>query len=112
MDQRRLEPIREGAQLLGSAVASGPAHDHDAIGLIDKTGDFSDVRLARGEIGPWLQDCDAGDATFRLRRGDILRKRQVGDPTARIGGGDRLRRLLQGGDAFSIACSREATLSV
>jgi hypothetical protein len=45
------------------------------FGLIDKAADFRDVPFPRGELGPRLQGCNAGHATFRLRRGDILRKR-------------------------------------
>ena len=62
MDQRRLEPVRQRAQLVGRAVAAGAAHDHDAAGLIDAAGDFGDIGLARGELGPRLQRRDAGHA--------------------------------------------------
>lgn len=54
MDQRRLYPIRERAQLLGGAVATGTAHDYDTIGRIDPAGDFEDIRCIRRKLRPGL----------------------------------------------------------
>ena len=106
VDQRRLEPIRQRAQLPGCTMASGPTHDHDAAGLVDPADEFGDVGVVRGELGARLQGCYTGDAILRLRRDDILRQRQVGDATARVGSGDRLMndtcRLRRRSDGFGV----------
>jgi hypothetical protein len=90
MDQRRLEPVRERAQLFRGAVASGAAHDDDAAGRIDAAGDIGDVRVARHDLGPRLQGRDARDFAVGLGADDILRQRQMGDAAAGIGGRNRL----------------------
>jgi hypothetical protein len=55
MDQRRLESIRQSAQLFESTAASGTAHDDDAPRLVDSAGDFSDILVVRVEFRAGLQ---------------------------------------------------------
>jgi hypothetical protein len=106
MDQWGFDPVREGAQDIGRPAASAAAHDHHTVRLLDPTGNFGDILVARSEFLTGLQGCHAGEATFRLGRDDILWERQVGDATPRVGGCDRLvndaRCLLRGRDGFRI----------
>ena len=106
VDQRRLEPIRQGAQFIGGAMAAGAAHDEDMVREIDPICDFVDVVVARDALGRRLQGHDARDGTFCARGNDVLRQRQVSDAAAGVRGGDRLmhdaRRLRRRGDGFGI----------
>src|SRR5450759_1400484 len=51
MNQRRLKTVRQRAQKIGGAAATGAAHDHQAAGLVDPEGDFGDVGFSSGELG-------------------------------------------------------------
>ena len=106
VDQRRLEPIRQGAEFIDGAVAAGAAHDQDMVREIDPIGDFVDVFVARDALGRRLQGHDARDGAFCGRGNDVLRQCQVSDAAAGVGGSDRLmhdaRRLRRRGDGFRI----------
>ena len=106
VDQRRLEPIRQGAEFIGGAMAASAAHDQDMVCEIDPIGDLVDVVVARDALGRRLQGYDARDGTFCARGNDVLRQRQVSDAAAGVSGGDRLmhdmRRLRRRGHGFRI----------
>jgi hypothetical protein len=90
MDQRGLEPVRQGAQLGRGATAASTAHDRHAAGPVDPPRDFGDVALACREFGARPQRRDAEPGAISLCRQHILRKRELCDARAGIGGGDRL----------------------
>ena len=46
MDERRLEMIRQRAQQIDGAAATGAAHDYHAAGLADSPRDLGDVGFA------------------------------------------------------------------
>jgi hypothetical protein len=46
MDERRLEMIRQRAQQIDGAAATGAAHDYHAAGLADPPRDLGDVGFA------------------------------------------------------------------
>jgi len=66
MDQRRLEPVRERAQLIGCPAAAAPAHDYYAVRLVDPAGDLGDIFGTRRKLLARLQGCHTGESPSAL----------------------------------------------
>ena len=90
MDQRRFHTIRERTQLLAGAMATGAAHNYDAVCHFDAAGDIDDVLLIRNDLGRVLQGRDARYRAVGFRFNDILRQSQVSNASPRIGSRNRL----------------------
>ena len=106
MDQRRLQPVRQGAQHISGIAAAGAAHDDDAVGAVDPLGDLGDVACGSGKFRSRPKRRKARHDALGLRREHVLRQRQMRDARAGIGRRDRLmndgRRLRRGRDGFGV----------
>ena len=66
MDQRRLEPIGKRTQLLGRAMTSGAAHDHDVVGFVDAAGHLGNIVFTGRDFRTRLERGDTRNAAGGL----------------------------------------------
>src|SRR6202023_4078444 len=65
-DQWRLQPVGKRPQLLGCAMTSSAAHDHDAAGFVDAAGDLGDLCFTGDDFGSRLKRGEARNAASAL----------------------------------------------
>ncbi len=106
MNERRLQPVGQRAQEIGSATAACSAHNHNAGGGVDPRGRLDDISIAWADLGARPQRGNAGRHAFSFCRQYILRQGEVSNARSRVSRSDRLmdhaRRLRRRNDCLRV----------